>query len=67
MIESSAPIAICAYCNGPIGHGEPIVAWQEVNQISGITSFHTAHRFRITCEHVREDEERFCKELGIEV
>lgn len=42
------PVALCCLCFGPIGSGEPVV----------VMDGKLAHRFKITCEQCREDQER---------
>ena len=52
---------VCAYCQGGIGTGEPVVAWIEEGR------FVLAHRFRQTCEGVVEDDRKFLAAVGIAV
>ena len=46
---------MCVLCHGPIGAGEPVLVYPE-----GL-----AHRFRTTCEDVRELDAEFLKEVGV--
>jgi hypothetical protein len=43
----SDAVALCCLCSGPIGRGEPVV----------VLDGKLAHRFKITCEQCREDQE----------
>ncbi len=49
------PVAICQICNGPIGAGEPVRAYDD-----GL-----AHYFKTTCAWHKEQETAFLKACGI--
>lgn len=51
------PVAVCQLCNGPIGMGEPVRAYDD-----GV-----AHYFKHTCAWHKEQEALFIKAVGIDM
>lgn len=58
---------ICAICNGPVYSGEPVITHDVVVATDGSWIISYAHRFYTTCNYFRELDNKFVKDLGIDL
>lgn len=58
-------LLICGLCNGHIYQGEPVIAYDAKLNENGELVVSYAHRFSTWCDHFKQKDAAFIKDIGV--